>query len=154
MSVASSVMSSISVVCDVKEQTLEEALDYVMIEIQRRLNNLHMEMRRLACLTEQEIDEIDDFKESVLFRDTSVDYVTGLVRLLEEIPPMANDLVGKSPPESKEWYTAERKTKLAAELAKYKAETAAAKAELKARGRCREGGIETVMRDPIFSGPL
>ena len=136
MSVASSVMSSISVVCDGKEQTLEEALDYVMIEIQRRLNNLHMEMRRLACLTEQEIDEIDDFKESVLFRDTSVDYVTGLVRLLEEIPPMANDLVGKSPPECKEWYTvhvAERKTKLAAELAKYKAETAAAKAELKAR---------------------
>ena len=133
MSVASSVMSSISVVCDGKEQTLEEALDYVMIEIQRRLNNLHMEMRRLACLTEQEIDEIDDFKESVLFRDTSVDYVTGLVRLLEEIPPMANDLVGKSPPECKEWYTvhvAERKTKLAA---KYKAETAAAKAELKAR---------------------
>ena len=136
MSVASSVMSTISVVCDGKEQTLEEALDYVMIEIQRRLNNLHMEMRRLACLTEQEIDEIDDFKESVLFRDTSVDYVTGLVRLLEEIPPMANDLVGKSPPECKEWYTvhvAERKTKLAAELAKYKAETAAAKAELKAR---------------------
>ena len=136
MSVASSVMSSISVVCDGKEQTLEEALDYVMIEIQRRLNNLHMEMRRLACLTEQEIDEIDDFKESVLFRDTSVDYVTGLVRLLEEIPPMANDLVGKSPPECKEWYTvhvAERKTKLAAELAKYKAETAAAKAELKSR---------------------
>ena len=136
MSVASSVMSSISVVCDGKEQTLEEALDYVMIEIQRRLNNLHMEMRRLACLTEQEIDEIDDFKESVLFRDTSVDYVTRLVRLREEIPPMANDLVGKPPPECKEWYTehvAERKTKLAAELAKYKAETAAAKAELKAR---------------------
>ena len=103
-----------------------------MIKIQRRLNNLHMEMRRLACLTEQEIDEIDDFKESVIFRDTSVDYVTGLVRLLEEIPPMANDLVGKPPPECKEWYTehvAERKTK----LAKYKAETAAAKAELKAR---------------------
>ena len=136
MSVASSVMSSISVVCDGKEQTLEEALDYVMIEIQRRLNNLHMEMRRLACLTEQEIDEIDDFKESVLFRDTSVDYVTGLVRVLEEIPPMANDLVGKCPPECKEWYTvhvAERKTKLAAELAKYKVETAAAKAELKSR---------------------
>ena len=88
-------MSSISVVCDGKEQTLEEALDYVMIEIQRRLNNLHMEMRRLACLTEQ---EIDDFKESVFFRDTSVDYVTGLVRLLEEIPPMASDLVGKSEP--------------------------------------------------------
>ena len=35
MSVASSVMSSISVVCDKKEH--EEALDYVMIKIQRRL---------------------------------------------------------------------------------------------------------------------
>ena len=44
-------------------------------------------MRRLAALTEQEIDEEEDFRESVLFEDSAYDLVYGMVRLLEEIPP-------------------------------------------------------------------
>ena len=136
MSVASSAMSSISVVFEGREQTLEEALDSCMQGIQKRLNNLHMEMRRLAALTEQEIDEVEDFKESVEFEDNAFDLVSGMIRLLKEIPLMARDITGTAPAECKEWFAAhkeDRKVKLAAEEAEYKAATAKAKAELKAR---------------------
>ena len=129
-------MSMISVAFNSQVMTLEEALDETMLGIQKQLNNLHVEMRRLAALTEQEIDEEDDFRESVLFEDSAYDLVNGMVRLLEEIPPMAAEIRGKAPPECKEWFVAhkaERKIKLAAEKLEYKLASDKAKLELKAK---------------------
>jgi hypothetical protein len=114
--------------------SLEDALDENFRMIQKMLTNLHVEMRRLAALTEQEVDENEDFRESVLFEDSSYDLVTGMVRLLEEIPPMAAEIRGKAPAECKEWFIqhkAERKIKLAREKADHKAAADRAKLELK-----------------------
>src|SRR5687767_511763 len=104
MSVASSAASCISVAFDGRVMTLEAALDETMIGIQKQLNTLHVEMRRLAALTEQEVDEEEDFKESVAFEDSAYDLVTGMVRLLEEIPSMAAEIRGKATPECKDWF--------------------------------------------------
>jgi hypothetical protein len=73
--------------------SLEEALDENFRQIQRMLTRLNVEMRQLAAKTEQEIDEADDFKESVLFEDVAYDLVTGMVRLLEEIPRNGSHIV-------------------------------------------------------------
>lgn len=135
MSVASSAMSEISVVFDGKVCTLEQALDDTMRQIQKNLNALHVSMRQLAALTEQEIDEEADFKESVQFEDDASDWISGMVRLLEEIPPMAAKIRGTAPAVCKEWYkahVAERKVKLAADKEAHKKATAAAKEQLKA----------------------
>ena len=125
----------ISVAFNGQVMTLEEALDETMLGIQKQFNNLHVEMRQLAALTEQEIDEEEDFRESVLFEDSAYDLVNGMVRLLEEIPPMAAEIRGKAPPECKEWFVkhvAEREI-LAAEKVEHKAASVRAKAELKAK---------------------
>ena len=82
-SVASSAMSAISVAFNGQVMTLEESPDETMLKIQKQLNNLHVEMRRLAALTEQEINEEEDFRELVLFKDSAYDLVYGTVRLLE-----------------------------------------------------------------------
>jgi hypothetical protein len=116
--------------------SLEEALDENFREIQRKLTQLHVDMRQLAVLTEQEVDPVDDFKESVKFEDEASDQITGMVRLLEEIPPMAHMITGTAPPECREWFAAhraERKIKLAQEKADHKAASDKAKLELKAR---------------------
>src|SRR3954452_2238384 len=101
MSVASSAASCISVSFDGRVMTLEEALDDNFRQIQRMLTNLNVEMRQLAAKTEQEIDEDEDFKESVLFEDSATDR---MVRLLEEIPPMAHMITGTAPAACKEWF--------------------------------------------------
>jgi hypothetical protein len=153
MSVASSAASCISVTFDGRVMTLEEALDDNFRQIQRMLTNLNMEMRRLAAKTEQEIDEVEDFRESVLFEDVSFDLVTGMVRLLEEIPPMARMITGNAPAECKEWYRLhkeQRKIKLTQEKAEHKVRTDKAKLELKAvlkgesTGNATHGGLPTV----------
>jgi hypothetical protein len=134
MSVASSAASCISVAFDGKVTSMEEALDENFRQIQRMLTGLHMKMRQLAALTEQEVDEETDFKESVLFEDAAYDFVSGMVRLLEEIPPMARTITGTAPKECKEWYTQHkeaRKAKLAMEKADHKAASDKAKLELK-----------------------
>jgi hypothetical protein len=113
----------------------EQALDKGMIGIQRFLNNLHMEMRKLACLTEQQIDEEEDFRESVEFAEHSSDLVTKLVWLLDEVFLLVVRFQGKAPTECKAWYVehkAQRKVTLAAEKAEHKAAAEKAKAELKA----------------------
>ena len=70
---------------DGKVGTPNTALDYGMDSIQRLMNNLHMDMSKLASLTEQEIDESEDYKESVDFAERSTDIVTKLVWLLERV---------------------------------------------------------------------
>ena len=145
-SVASSAASNISVVFEGRAQTLEEALDACMMGIGQRLTDLHMAMRHLASLTEQEIDEVSDFKESVEFEHRATDLVRNMVRLLEEIPPMAHEITGKPPAECKDWYSnlvTQRKAKLVTELADYKAATAQAKASLKARQKTEAAEAKT-----------
>ena len=142
-------MSSISVVFDGKEQTLEEGLDSLMVKVHGGLNNLHMAMRRLASLTEQEIDELDDFKESVEFEDQSFDFVRGIVRNMKDIPVMAREITGKPPAELKEWYAhhvAQRKLKIAMEEGEFKAATDKAKSEMKARIKAETLGAKTAQK--------
>ena len=133
-STTSSAASFISVAFDGKVMSLEEALDENFRQIQKMLTGLHVKMRQLAALTEQEIDEDEDFRESVLFEDDAFDFVTGMVRLLEEIPLMARTITGTAPAECKEWYTAHkaaRKAKLTQEKVEHKAASDKAKLDLK-----------------------
>jgi len=51
---------------DGRVMTLEEAMDDIFRQIQVA-DNLNVEMRQLASLTEQQVEEEDDFKESVKF---------------------------------------------------------------------------------------
>ena len=72
--------------------TMEQSLDENFRDIQKLLNQLHCEMRQGAALTEQEVNEDDDFKEAVLFEDTVGDIITQMVRLLEELIPMCAEI--------------------------------------------------------------
>jgi hypothetical protein len=112
-----------------------EALNKAMFGIQRLMNDLHMEMRKLASLTEQVVDEDEDFKESVVFAERSADIVMEMVWLLDDLFDLIVGFVGKAPTECKAWHAAhkaERKAALAAEAAERKEAARKAKAELKA----------------------
>lgn len=133
-SVASSVMSTLSVAYDGKVMTMEMALDENFRGIQRLLNDLHVGMRQAAALTEQQVDDEEDFREAVMYEDRDSDIITQMVRLLEELVPMNIMIRGTAPAGCKDWYKehkAARKIKLAAEKVEYTAATAKARLALK-----------------------
>ena len=68
----SSVMSTQSVAYDGQVMTLGQSLDENFRGVQKLLNDLHVLMRQMAMCSEQEIDEDEDYKESVLFEDQRV----------------------------------------------------------------------------------
>ena len=112
------------------------ALDYGMDSIQRLMNNLHMDMRKLASLTEQEIDPDEDYKESVEFAERSTDIVTKLVWLLERVNMLVAGFLGKVPNECKAWHAehvAERKAALVVDKAAHIAAANQAKLALRAQ---------------------
>ena len=134
MSVASSAASNISVNYQGREMSLEECIDECARGIQQKINDLQVALRNLAAVTEQDIDEVEDFKMCVDLEDETNDLISGLVELLEELPEIAADIRGKSPKECKEWYAghkAQRKDEKAREKAQKKEAEKKAK-ELKA----------------------
>ena len=134
MSVASSAASNISVNYMGEEMSLEQCIDECARGIQQKINDLQVALRNLAAVTEQDIDEVEDFKMCVELEDETNDLITGLVELLEELPEIAADIRGKPPKECKEWYAghkALRKDEKAREKAQKKEAEKKAK-ELKA----------------------
>ena len=135
MSVASSASSMISVSYQRREMTLEECLDECCRGIQGKLNELQVALRNLAQISENEIDECDDFKQCVELEDQTIDLISGLTELLSELPGIASDIRGNSPKEMKDWYAnhkAQRKLEKAKEKEQKKEAEAKRKAELKA----------------------
>ena len=130
----SSVMSTQSVAYDGQVMSLGQSLDENFRGIQKLLNDLHVLMRQMGMCADQEIDEDEDYKESVLFEDQQYDIVTRMVFLLEELIPMAHTITGPPPASCREWlksHKEERKTKLAREKLIQKAASDRAKADLK-----------------------
>ena len=130
---------------DGKVGTPNTALDYGMDSIQRLMNNLHMDMRKLASLTEQEIDPDEDFKESVDFAEQSTDIVTKLVWLLERVDMLVAGFLGKVPNVCKVWHAGhvvECKAALAVDKAAHKAAAAQAKLALRAQLSSPDGGAQ------------
>ena len=82
-------MSTHSVAYDGQVMTLGQSLDENFRGVQKLLNDLHVLMRQMAMCSEQEIDEDEDYKESVLFEDQQYDIITRIVFLLEELIPIA-----------------------------------------------------------------
>jgi hypothetical protein len=108
MSVASSAASNISVNYMGQEMSLEQCIDECCRGIQGKLNELQVALRNLAQLSEQEIDEVEDFKEAVSLEDQTVDLISGLTELLEELPEIAADIRGKCPKDCKPWYNSHK----------------------------------------------
>ena len=130
----SSVMSTQSVAYDGQVMTLGQSLDENFRGVQKLLNDLHVLMRQMAMCSEQEIDEDEDYKESVLFEDQQYDIITRMVFLLEELIPMAHTITGPPPASCRDWlksHKEERKVKLTREKLQQKAASDRAKLELK-----------------------
>ena len=126
-------MSSHSVAYDGQIMTLGQSLDENFRGVQKLLNDLHVLMRQMSMCMDQEIDEDDDYKESVLYEDQQCDIITRMVFLLEELIPMAHTITGPAPASCMEWlksHKEERKSKLAREKLVQKAASDRAKADL------------------------
>jgi len=122
-----------------QELTVDEMLETIVREVQGCLNSLHVSLRNLAALEEQEVDPDEDYKEAVALEDATIDLTDVINALLKDLIPVVADLRG--PPPSKEaraWWTAHkaaRKTELARAKAERKAEEQAAKeAKKEAKG--------------------
>ena len=130
-SVATSASEARSVQFQGAEMSLEEALDKVIRSAQACLNDLQLNLRQLAVLEEQEIDEDDDFKAAVELEDRTVDLVEMMTNLLKELLPVAADIRGSCPKTSREWFTQHRaslKERRAREKAARRAEESKASA--------------------------
>ena len=75
-------MSNISVVFDGRSQTLEEALDACMRDSRAAQQPAHGD-EAPGRPHRAEIDESEDFRESVEFEDSAFDLVSGMIRLLK-----------------------------------------------------------------------
>ena len=134
MSIASSAASNISVNYMGEEMSLEQCIDECARGIQQKINDLQVALRNLAAVTEQDIDEVEDFKMCVELEDETNDLISGLVELLEELPGIASEIRGSCPKNCKTWYAdhkAQRKDEKAREKAQKKEEEKRTK-ELKA----------------------
>ena len=103
-SIASSASEARSVQFQGAEMSLEQALDTVIRSAQACLNDLQLNLRQLAALEEQEVDEDDDFQAAVDLEDRTVDLVELLGNQLKELVPIAADIRGSCPKSSREWY--------------------------------------------------
>lgn len=104
MSVCSSAASNCSVSFQGKEMSLEEALDETCRGVQSRLNELQVVLRNMASIENQDLDELDDFKECVELEEQTTDLIEELTNLLSELPGIAGEIRGKCPKELKDWY--------------------------------------------------
>ena len=107
-SLASSASEARSVTFGGNEMSLEQALDTVIRSAQACLNDLQLNLRQLASLEEQEVDEDDDFQAAVDLEDRTVDLVELLGNQLKELVPIAADIRGSCPKSSREWYVAHK----------------------------------------------
>lgn len=105
MSTASSRASEISVSFGGKEQTLEQALDQCMREVQTYMNNLAMSLRLLANVEEQEMGD-DIFKEAVRIELEVNELVDCIHDSTNQLSGIAEEIRGPTPPGCKKWYTA------------------------------------------------
>ena len=91
MSVTSSAASCISVAYDGQ---VTNALDSMMKEMQKLLNDLHSEVREM--IAEGPAADPKAFKERVEYIDDMSDLIKRMVRLVEEVPTMAKDIQGSA----------------------------------------------------------
>ena len=101
-------MSTHSVTYDGQVMTLGQSLDENFRGVQKLLNDLHVLMRQMAMSSDQEIDEDEDYKESVVFEDKQYDIITRMVYLLEELIPMAHMITGPPPANCRDWLEAHK----------------------------------------------
>ena len=131
MSVASSAASTRSVSYQGEEMTVDQMLDTIMREVQGAINGLHVSLRNLCALEEQEVDPDDDFREAVALEDATLDLCETITTMLKDLVPVVADLRGTPPTkESKAWWAAhkaEKKAQAAQQKAERKAEIAAEK---------------------------
>ena len=131
-SIASSASEARSVCFGGAEMSLEQALDTVVRSAQACLNDLQLNLRQLAALEDQEIDEDEDFQAAVDLEDRTVDLVELLGNQLRELIPIAADIRGSCPKSSREWYSKHKMDrKDAAKQAKERERMAAAAARAK-----------------------
>lgn len=80
---------------------LEEALDEVIRELQKHLNNVQIKLREIAILVEQD----PDFKEEVELSDELDDNLREMEWLFTDLRSMAYDLISDPyEPEDKVWF--------------------------------------------------
>ena len=108
MSIASSASEARSVCFGGAEMSLEQALDTVIRSSQACLNDLQLNLRQLASLEDQEIDEDEDFQAAVDLEDRTVDLVELLSNQLKELVPISADIRGSCSKSFREWYTAHK----------------------------------------------
>ena len=117
MSIASSASSQRSCTFQGAEMTVDQALDQVIRDTQQALNGLQQKLRQLCSSEDQQVDDVEDFKECVGLEDDTCDLVDDIVQLLNELPNISSDIRGSCPADAREWWTkhkAERKLELAA----------------------------------------
>lgn len=121
MSTCSSAASQRSCTFQGEEMSVEAALEQVIRDTQGALNGLQERLRALCSSEEQRVDDDQDFKDCVTLEDETCDLVDMITHLLGELPPIAAEIRGPCPAETREWYAAhklERKNAAAADKAR------------------------------------
>lgn len=110
--------------------SVEAALEQVIRDTQQCLNGLQERLRALCANEEQRVDDDEDFKDCVRLEDETCDMVDMINALLSELPPIAAEIRGPCPTETREWWKAHkevRHSEAAAEKARMQAATRQAK---------------------------
>ena len=79
-----------------KEQSIEDAMDSVIAEIQQQLNNSQYSIRQLAMASDQNLE----FQEEVKFCDNLQDHLLQIQRLFMDLLDISDQLI--SIPETKQ----------------------------------------------------
>ena len=82
------------------EVDLECAIDDSYKNLQKHLNNSQCSLRQLAMLSEQD----QDFEEAVKLYDMIEEDIDGMICLFRELKSVSKQVMGKPPPEKKDWY--------------------------------------------------
>jgi hypothetical protein len=122
--------------------TVDQALEQVIRETQGALNGLQERLRALCANEEQKVDDDEDFKECIRLEEETQDLVEMITQLLSELIPIAADIRGSCPPESKEWYAQHREVRKA-ELAAEKSRRQAAVRQAKEEARAAKANAKT-----------
>ena len=101
----SSACSNISVGYKGTAVPMEQALDEVIRDLQKHLNNVQVNLRGIAMIVEQD----DDFKEEVKLSDALDDDLRDMQWLFTDLREMAYDLISiPDEPEDKVWFKAHK----------------------------------------------
>lgn len=142
MSICSSASSQRSCTFQGEEMSVEAALETVIRDTQGALNGLQERLRALCSADEQHIDDDEDFKECIRLEEETQDLVEMISLLLSELIPIAAEIRGSCPPESKEWYNQHREVRKA-ELAAEKSRRQAAVRQAKEDARAAKAAAKT-----------